>query len=148
MAPDTVSRMAERFPWSREASFDDRVLFFTTAFVYVAGLDLNGLEVTPERRSALRQELLHLLREWQPEGLKFVEDCHEFIQSERARLTAKGIELARPQFEQALGFWTLTNCASRPITLDEEASAAGMVGGYINRVLEGCWQITADEQSM
>lgn len=148
MVPDTVGKMAERFPWSREASFDDRILFFATAFVYVVGLDLNGLEVTPERRSALRQELLQLFKDWQPEGLKFIEDCHEFVQSEQSRLTARGIEFARPQFEQAFGFWTLTNCASRPITLDAEASAAGMVGGYITRMLEGCWQITAHEQSM
>lgn len=139
--PYAVGRMTERFPWSSVASLDDRTLFFTTAFVYAVSLDLKVLQVSEERRSALRKSLLEEFQQWHPGAHGCIKDCNIFMEREQARYHSQGRKFRRQQFERALGFWTLSNCTGRQVTAEEERSAADIVGGYIFRVPQGCWKV-------
>lgn len=130
--------LLDRFPILLQVDDEHSFFILTVANVFMAATRLNNLHLDKDREERLMEVVAKRLNEWNPEGLRFFEDCKGLFESEFDRLTKAGHE---PRFvaSDAVGKWIVWNLFERPPQTDEECMLVRATGAMVTHAFFDWW---------
>ena len=132
----------DRFPILSKVDPKHWDFIVSVAGVFIAASRLNNLRLKSDQEDLLMEIVAKKLNEWDPDGIRALEDCKSLFEIEYDRLKASSEYQKDNRFlsSDALGIWIVWNLFARQPQSDKEVNLVRIIGSSVTHAFFDWWQ--------